>query len=310
MEGSAAATSSARLLASVRGALRQERTFPPEKEVSDEPPRLGVFICHCGMNIAGVADIPTLAENARTLPQVEYVQDNLFSCSQDSQNQMVEMIKEHNLNRVVVAACSPTTHAPMFQNMLRDAGLNKYLFEMANIRNQCTWVHQAAPDMATEKCQDLIRMGVAKARLLRPLQYFTVPVNKRALVIGGGMSGMTSALALADQGFEVHLVERLDRLGGNARKLHTTWRDEPVQTYVDALVDQVTKHEKITVHYWSIITEVSGSVGNFKSRLSTGPEIEHGIVVIAIGAVPLQAAPECLPFSRPGPGTDPDDPSG
>jgi heterodisulfide reductase subunit A len=288
MEGSAAAASAARLLASVRGTLRQERSFPTELEVSGESPRVGVFICHCGRNIAGVADIPRLVEDARTLPQVEYAQDNLFSCSQDSQNQMIEMIKEHNLNRVLVAACSPTTHAAMFQNMLRDAGLNKYLFEMANIRNQCTWVHQEVPDKATEKCQALIRMGVAKARLLKPLKYLSVPVNKRALVIGGGMAGMTSALALADQGFEVHLLERLDRLGGNARRLHTTWRNEPVQTFVDRLVDQVTRHGKITVHYYSIVTAVSGSVGNFKSRLSTGLEIEHGIVIIAIGAEPYR----------------------
>ena len=130
-----------------------------------------------------------------------YVQDNLFSCSQDAQTQMVEKINEHNLNRVVVAACSPSTHQPIFQDMLRNAGLNKYLFEMANIRNQCTWVHQDEPDQATEKCQDLMNMAVAKARLLEPLEYITVGINRRALVVGGGVAGMTSALALADQGY-------------------------------------------------------------------------------------------------------------
>ena len=172
----------------------------------------------------------------KIIPNVAYAQDNLFTCSQDAQAQMVEKIKEHNLNRVVVAACSPSTHAPIFQDMLRSAGLNKYLFEMANIRNQCTWVHQNEPDKATEKCKDLVNMAVAKARLLQPLDYITVGVNQRALVIGGGVAGMTSALALADQGYEVHLVERKDRLGGNALKLHTTWRGGLVKPRLDALI--------------------------------------------------------------------------
>jgi heterodisulfide reductase subunit A2 len=288
MDGSAVAASAARILASARGTRSHKPTFPPELEVSQESPRVGVFICHCGKNIGGIADIPALLETVRTIDNVEYAQDNLFTCSQDSQTQMVEMIKQHHLNRVVVAACSPTTHGLMFQNMLREAGLNKYLFEMANIRNQCTWVHQAEPDKATAKCSDLIRMAVAKARLLEPLNYLSVPINRRALVIGGGMAGMTSALALADQGFAVHLVERLDRLGGNARKLHITWRNEPVQAFVDALVEKVEKHPKITIHFWSIVTEVSGSVGNYKSKLSTGQEIDHGIVIIATGAEPYR----------------------
>jgi heterodisulfide reductase subunit A len=288
MEGSAAAASAARTLAAARGALQKEMTFPPETDVSADPPRVGVFICHCGKNIGGVADIPSLVERSREIPNVEYVQDNLFSCSQDSQNQMVQMIQEHHLNRVLVAACSPTTHAPMFQNMLQNAGLNKYLFEMANIRNQCTWVHEGVPEKATEKCLDLIRMGVAKGRLLQPLKYLSVPVNKRTLVIGGGMTGITSALALADQGFEVHLVERTTLLGGNARKLHSTWRGEQVQAMVDDLVGKVEKHPGITVHLSALVTEVSGSVGNFKSKLSTGQEIEHGAVIIATGAEPLR----------------------
>jgi heterodisulfide reductase subunit A len=288
VEGSAAAAAAARALAAARGTLQKEIFFPPETDVSAEPPRVGMFICHCGKNIGGVMDIPSLVESAKAIPNVEYVQDNLFSCSQDSQNQMVQMIKEHHLNRVVVAACSPTTHAAMFQSMLRNAGLNKYLFEMANIRNQCSWVHQEEPEKATEKCLALIRMAAAKARMLEPLKYLSVPVNKRALVIGGGMAGMTSARALADQGFEVHLVERLDHLGGNARKLHSTWRDEQVQVMVDAMVEGVEKHPKITVHFLAMVTEVSGSVGNYKSKLSTGQEIEHGIVVIAVGAEPLR----------------------
>jgi heterodisulfide reductase subunit A len=288
MEGSAAAAAAARDLAAVRGTMQRAKTFPPERDASAESPRVGVFVCHCGLNIGGVANVPSLVESARTIPNVEYAQDNLFTCSQDCQNQMVQMIKEHNLNRVVVAACSPTTHAAMFQSMLREAGLNKYLFEMANIRNQCTWVHQQEPQHATAKCLDLIRMGVAKARMLKPLEYLSVPVNKRALVIGGGMAGITAALALGDQGFEVHLVERLDRLGGNARKLHSTRRDEPVQTMVDGMIEKVEKQPRIIVHFLTMVDEVSGSVGNYKSKLSTGQELEHGIVIIATGAEPLR----------------------
>jgi len=294
MEGSAAAAAASSNLAAVRGALQQEQTFPPESDVSEEPPRIGVFICNCGLNIGGVANIPALVEQTRSLPDVAYAQDSLFTCSQDSLNQMGEMIKAHRLNRIVVAACSPTTHAATFQSMLRESGLNKYLFEMANIRNQCTWVHQGMPDKATEKCEDLIRMAVAKARLLTPLKYLSVPITKRALVIGGGMAGITSALALADQGIEVHLLERLDRLGGNARKLHTTWRDEPVQSLVDHAVRRVETHPRITVHFWAMVDEVTGSVGAFKSKLSSGQVIEHGVVVIAVGAEPLRPEGEYL----------------
>jgi heterodisulfide reductase subunit A len=288
IEGSAAAAAAARVLAPSRGSLARTKEFPREREVREEAPRVGVFICHCGLNIGGVADIPALVEAARHLPDVVYISDSLFTCSQDSQNQIAELIKEHNLNRVVVAACSPHTHAPLFQNMLRESGLNKYLFEMANIRNQCTWVHQGEPEAATEKCKDLIRMGVAKGRLLEPLEYLTVPLTKTALVIGGGMAGMTSALSLADQGFDVHLVERLDRLGGNARKLDTTWRGTPVPAFVQGFTDRVEKHSRITVHYQAVVTEVSGTTGNFRSTLSTGLMIDHGVVIIAVGAEPLR----------------------
>ncbi|MFH1595935.1 MAG: 2Fe-2S iron-sulfur cluster-binding protein [Pseudomonadota bacterium] len=294
MEGSAAAAAATRALAAARGTMVQEKVFPPEKDLTDEPPRVGVFVCNCGLNIGGVADVPAIVAYAGGIAGVAYAQANLFTCSQDAQAQMVEMIREHDLNRVVVAACSPSTHAPIFQDMLRTAGLNKYLFEMANIRNQCTWVHQNEPDKATAKCQDLVNMAVAKARLLQPLEYLTVGVKDKALVIGGGVSGMTSALALADQGYEVHLAERKDRLGGNALKLHTTWRGGLVKPRLDALLRKVTSHEKIIFHYNAIVEGVTGVVGNFTSRLSTGAEIDHGIVVIAIGAEPYRPEGEYL----------------
>jgi heterodisulfide reductase subunit A len=288
MEGSAAAAAAASELASARGTMIQERVFPPEKDVMADPPRVGVFVCRCGMNIGGIADVVAIVDYVQTIREVAYVQDNLFSCSQDAQSQMVDMIKEHNLNRVVVAACSPSTHQPIFQDMLRTAGLNKYLFEMANIRNQCTWVHQSDQEAATEKCKDLIRMAVAKARLLEPLEYLRSPVNKTALVVGGGVTGMTAALNLADQGFRVHLAEKKDRLGGNANKLHTTWRGGYVGPRVQSLIARVINHSNISVYHRSIVEKVCGVVGNFKTTLSRNQVVEHGIVVIAIGGEPYR----------------------
>ncbi len=288
MEGSAAAATATRHLASARGTLMKKKEFPPEREVAGEPARVGVFVCNCGLNIGGVADVPAIVEYAKSLPQVEYAQANLFTCSQDSQARMAELIREHQLNRVVVAACSPTTHQPIFQEMMRTAGVNKYLFEMANIRNQCTWVHQKAPELATRKCQDLVNMAVAKARLLQPLEYLSVGVNPTALVVGGGVSGMTSALALADQGYQVHLVERKDSLGGNALKLHTTWRGGLVRTRLEPMIKRVLDNDRIKVHFKEKVTGVSGTVGNFTTTLESGEEIRHGIVILAIGAEPLR----------------------
>jgi heterodisulfide reductase subunit A len=288
MEGSAAAGAASKLLAVARNTLTHEKVYPAEADVSGEPARIGVFICNCGLNIGGIADVPALVEYAREIPDVAYVQANLFSCSQDAINQMAEVIKENHLNRVVVASCTPTTHQPIFQDMLRLAGLNKYLFEMVNIRNQCTWVHQNVPELATEKCKDLIRMGVAKARLLEPLEYLSVPIDKTALVVGGGVTGMTAALNLADQGFKVHLVERKSRLGGNALKLHTTWRGGLVGPRLEFLTSWVINHPNITVHYKSIVESVSGVVGNFRSVLSRNEVIDHGIVILAIGAEPYR----------------------
>jgi heterodisulfide reductase subunit A len=294
MEGSGAAAAASRSLAAARDTLTHEKVYPPELDVTAEPSRVGVFICNCGLNIGGVADVPALVEYTKEIPDVAYVQSNLFTCSQDAINQMAEMIREHKLNRVVVASCSPSTHQPLFQDMLRLAGLNKYLFEMANIRNQCTWVHQNVPHLATEKCKDLIRMAVAKARLLEPLEYLSVPINKTALVVGGGVTGMTAALNLADQGFKVHLAERRKFLGGNARKLHTSWRGILVAPRLETLIDQVTSNPNITVHYESIVEEVEGVVGNFTSTLSNNQVIQHGIVILAIGGSPYRPEGEFL----------------
>ncbi len=287
-EGSAAAAAATRQLAPARGSLLKQTVYPPERDVTAETPRIGVFICNCGINIGGIADVPAVAAYARDIPEVAYVQENLFTCSEDAQNLMIQMIREHNLNRVVVAACSPTTHQPIFQDMLRNAGLNKYLFEMANIRNQCTWVHQGQREAATQKCMDLVNMAVAKARLIQPLEYLSVGVNHQALVVGGGVSGITTALALADQGYRVELAESTDRLGGHALKLHTTWRGEQVKPHLDELIDRVQEHDRIHVHFESTVSEAGGAVGNFTSRLSNGALIRHGVVVLATGAEPYR----------------------
>ena len=288
MEASAASSAATAALARSRGTLHKIKTFPTEKDVIEEPPKIGVFVCKCGINIGGIADVPAIAEYAKALPDVGYVQENLFSCSQDALKQMADKIKEQNLNRVVVASCSPSTHQFIFQEMLRNAGLNKYLFEMANIRNQCTWCHQQEPEKATEKCKDLVNMAVAKARLIQPLEYLSVEVIRKALVIGAGVAGMTSALGLAHQGYAVHLVEMTDRLGGNALKLHATWKGEKVRPFLDDLIENVKNNDKITVYLKSTIEEVTGFIGNFKSKLSTGHELDHGVVVLATGAKAYQ----------------------
>ncbi len=287
MEASAAACAASRKLASVRGTLVVKEAYPREVDVMGQPPRVGVFLCDCGINIAGVMRVPEVAEYARTLPNVVFVEENLFTCSQDTQEKMKEAIKEHGLNRIVVASCSPRTHEELFQETIRSAGLNKYLFEMANIRNQCSWVHQDDPDAATEKAKDLVRMAVAKASLLCPLEEQRLEITPSALVIGGGVAGMIAALELADQGFKSYLVEKKDRLGGHALKLKTTWKGEDIQRYVSELINRVENHDNIELYTGSEVKDVSGFVGNFRSVVVNGAkrvEIDHGVAIIATGA--------------------------
>ncbi|RJQ65839.1 MAG: 4Fe-4S dicluster domain-containing protein [Desulfobacteraceae bacterium] len=287
-EASAAASAATGALALARGTLQKKKVFPPESNVDSEEVRVGVFVCNCGINIGGVADVPAIVDYAKTLRDVAYAKDHLFSCSQDSQMDIIAQIKEHNLNRVVVASCSPSTHQAIFQEMLRNAGLNKYLFEMANIRNHCTWCHQQEPQKATQKCKDLVNMAVAKARLLKPLEYLSANVTNKALVVGGGVSGMVSALAIADQGFAVDLIEQKDALGGQALKLDKTWKGEPIRPFVEEVIRKVQSNQKITLHLGSTVAEASGFAGNFVSKLSNGQQIEHGVAVLATGAKAFQ----------------------
>jgi heterodisulfide reductase subunit A len=284
MEASAAAAAAAVGLAESRGALSCLEVFPEEKEVAREEPRMGVFICNCGTNIGAVVKVPEVVEYARSLPNVAYVQENLFSCSQDAQDQLKEVIQKQNLNRVVVAACSPRTHEPLFQETLKRSGLNKYLLEMANIRDQCSWVHRDLPREATEKAKDLVRMAVAKANRIIPLAENSFPVTPKALIIGGGLAGMTAALSLAKQGFSSHVVEKEDQLGGQARHVRETWKGEDVQAWLRRLAKEVKEDKRIQVHLKSEVVSVEGFVGNFKSLLSTEEVIEHGVAILATGA--------------------------
>ncbi len=286
-EASAAACACAASLAQSRGKLAREKVFPAEKDVTGQEPRIGVFVCNCGTNIGGFADVPGIAEYAKTLPSVVNVEENLFTCSQDTQEKIVEVIKGHNLNRIVVAACTPTTHEALFRETLRNAGLNENLFEMANIRNQCTWVHSHNKEEATEKAKDLVRMAVAKSSLLEPIPDLAVDVEKSALVIGGGVAGMTAALSLADQGFPATIIEKSDSLGGAARDITRTWKGKDVAEYLSGLTDKVGRHPKVEVLLKAEVTGSSGFVGNFETEvLCNGDQrtIKHGVGIMATGA--------------------------
>jgi heterodisulfide reductase subunit A-like polyferredoxin len=281
------------LLAGARGTLTRRVEYPPERDVSAEEPRVGVFVCHCGRNIGGFLDVPGVAEYARTLPCVVHAEDNLYTCSQDSIARITEKTAELGLNRVVVASCTPLTHEPLFQDSIRAAGLNRYLFEMANIRNQCSWVHSDDWQAATQKARDLVRMAAAKAARLKPLHKSEVPVTRRALVLGGGPAGMNAALALAGQSIPVTLVEREKELGGNLRRVYYSLDEgcqQPgapgPQEYLRDLVERVEAEPLITVHLETELATTGGYKGNFTSTLrAPGGEIsvQHGATIIATG---------------------------
>ena len=270
-----------------RGKLAKERTYPPERDVSKEEPRVGVFVCHCGANIGRVVDVPSTVEYTLTLPNVVHAQEQLFSCATNCAKEITDIIKEKGLNRVVVAACSPRTLEPLFRDTLREAGINQYYYEMANIREHNSWVHSKEPEDATKKAKDIIRMSVARACKLSPLQEIDLPVNKTALVVGAGIAGMTSALSIANQGHEVYLLEKDADLGGIARRLHYTLEGLDVQACLRGLVREVYQHPLIHVYTQAIITETAGYVGNFVTRVKSErgiTEIKHGATIIAVGA--------------------------
>jgi heterodisulfide reductase subunit A len=291
MQASGAAAQAMELLAEVRGTQVEDKQYPPEKDISGQEPRIGVIVCHCGSNIGGVIDCTKAAEYAKGLKNVVFATDLMYSCSPDGLRSIKEQIEEHKLNRVVVASCTPRTHESLFQETIREAGLNAYLFEMANIRDQCTWVHARLGEVAEDKAVDLLRMAVGRARTIEPLETSTYVPKRSAVVVGGGVAGMTAALSVANQGFDVHLVEKSNVLGGNLSKIKTTVEGLKPATLLENLQQQVTDHERITVHTNSVIDECKGFVGNFTSKISSSNgeatetiEIEHGAAIVATGA--------------------------
>ena len=275
------------LLRSRRGNLSKERIYPEERDVSEEEVRIGVFACHCGANIGRVVNIPSLVEYSKTLDNVVHAEEGLFICSTDAAQQISNTIREKGLNRVVVAACTPKTHEPLFRDTLREGGINQYFFDMANIREHCSWVHSKQKEEATQKAKDIVRMSVARTTNLEPLEEFDLPVNKTGLVVGGGVAGMTSALSLANQGFEIHLLEKESKLGGMALRIPTTLEGMDVQEYLKDLIRKVYQHPLIYVSHDAVITEVSGYVGNFITTVKSEgriKEIKHGAAILATGA--------------------------
>jgi len=281
-QASGAAAMASALISKERGTLVQDKVYPAEISVEDEP-RIGVFVCWCGINIGGTVNVPEVMEYATTLPNVVFADQNLYTCSQDTQEKIKQAVKEHNLNRVIVASCTPRTHEPLFQSTIREAGLNPYLFEMTNIRDQCSWVHMHTPGEATTKAKDLVRMAVAKANLLEPLHSSSVDVTQSGLVIGGGIAGMTAAVGLAAQGYPVYLVEKEGNLGGLLRKVHYTLTGEDPHQNLELLEKKLRENPLITIYTQTEVEKVDGYVGNFTTTLSNGEQINHGIVIVATG---------------------------
>jgi heterodisulfide reductase subunit A2 len=283
---SSAASEATKALVSVKNTLTKEKKYPPEKNVVGQEPRIGVFVCSCGVNIANIIDVASVVAYAESLPNVVFVENNMFSCSTDTQNMMAKTIVEKNLNRIVIAACSPRTHEPLFQDTLKEIGLNGYLIEMANIRNQNAWVHQKEPEKATQKAKDQVRMAVAKVRMAYPLAQLQVDVIQKALVIGGGLAGINSALGLADHGYETVLLEKTDHLGGNAVNIRKTAKDEEVGSMLRSLIQQVENHDRITVLKNARLLSASGVVGSFSSEISVNggvQTVEYGAAILATG---------------------------
>lgn len=285
MQGSAVAGEAMSLLSEARGSETVTRKLPPEIDVFNQEPRIGVFVCHCGINIAATVDVEKVVQEVKDLPNVVYATNTLYACSQDSQEMLKQLIKEHNLNRIVVASCTPRTHEPLFQETIREAGLNKYLFDLADIREQCSWCHMGNREGATKKAIKIAKMAIAKARLLEPLKSETVNVTPIALIIGGGIAGMTSALSLADQGYKVHLVEKDEELGGLLRGLYATVSGDNVQEFIKAKIAEVKAHPNIATHTGVEVKKTDGFVGNFNTTLTDGTSFEHGAIILAIGGV-------------------------
>jgi len=263
-----------------------------KKEKSEET-RIGVFICDCGSNIAGHLDCNAVTEYAGKLPGVVCAMENLYTCSEAGIAEIQEAIKEHKLNRVLVASCSPRTHQPLFQSSCAQVGMNPYLFEMANIRDQCSWVHMQERGEATEKAKDLVRMGVAKAAFLEPQKDIEAPLIPKALVIGGGVAGLSAAESLADMGLEVILVEKEEQLGGLMNQLHQLAPEgDKAADRLSSLIENVQSKSNVTIHMDSYVESVGGYIGNYEVAIhpKEGDTIKEkvGCIVVATGAIPFE----------------------
>jgi heterodisulfide reductase subunit A len=288
MQGSGVAGSVMALLSEARGTETVKKELPPERDVAGEAPRIGVFVCHCGTNISSTVEIDQVVESIKKEKGVTYVTNTIYACAQDNQDVIKQTIKDQNLNRVVIASCTPRTHEKLFQETIREAGLNKYLFDLADIREQCSWCHKGRNEVATKKAIKIVKMAVAKSRLQEPLKSETVGVTPAALVIGGGVAGMTSALTLADQGFPVHIIEKERSLGGLAKNLYRSLDGADVQQFLAATIAEVKAHPKITVHAGAEVKNTDGFVGNFDTILTDGSTVKHGAIVLATGGVEYQ----------------------
>ncbi len=287
-EGSGAAAGALSLVGKSRGTMLSEKVYPPETDVEGAEPRIGVFVCHCGSNIAGVVDVDSVAEFAKTLPHVVSADHLLYTCSADALKTITERIAEFGLNRVVVSSCTPRTHETLFQDTIREAGLNPYLFEMANIRDQCSWVHSHDPERATKKAKSLVAMAVGRAALLEPLHKEHLGLSHAALVVGGGVAGMTAALVLAEQGFQVYLLEQGQELGGRLLHMWNTVEGGDPRAYVNSLIERVEANHNIEVITRARVLKTGGFVGNFKTTIASLDDptqrlIEHGVTIMATG---------------------------
>ena len=291
VQASAAAAMAMELLSSSKNTLIASKEYPYEHDVTDEKPRVGVFICHCGINIAGTVDVEKVTESIKNEPGVVFASHTMYTCSDASLSNIKEQIIKDRLNRIVVASCTPRTHESIFRETLREAGLNPYLFELANIRDQCSWVHSSEPENATIKAVELVKMSISRAFGLMPLEGEKIPIHQNAIIIGGGVSGMSAALSLADQGYDVDLIEKSSQLGGNLALVHSTLENENLNKFKDDLIEKFSTHRNIDYYLNSIIQKVTGHIGEFKIHIikdGKPKEFTCGAIIIATGARPAE----------------------
>ncbi len=288
IQGSGSAAAAMALLGESRGTEVEEVILPPERDIAEEDPKIGVIVCHCGVNIAGSVDVQKVADEALKEEGVAHTETIIYACAPDGQQKIRDLIKEKELNRVVIASCTPRTHSPLFQDTIREVGLNKFLFELADIREQCSWCHSDNHEKATKKAIDITNMNIAKTRLLEPVSSNSVGVTHSAMVLGGGLAGMTAAISLADQGYGVYLIEKEEELGGLLRNIRHNIEGDDIQSFLEETIEQVNENPAISVHLGTTVSDTDGFVGNFETKLDNGQIIKHGAILIATGGIEYQ----------------------